>query len=101
MKIALAIAAMALLPVQPINRSCGLEPIPPRGCQVNTCVCDNLGSNCHWLFFCGFCCGYNSKIQPFYPYFPNYGNALDTFRTGGVKYQRRMLAPPPLNGRIK
>jgi hypothetical protein len=80
MKVFVAIAVLALQPIQPVARSCGLEPVAPHGCQVNSCVCDSLGSNCHWVFFCGFCCGYNSKLQPFYPYLPNYGNAFDTFR---------------------
>ena len=98
MKVALAIAFLTLQPIQPVARSCGLEPVPPRGCQVNTCVCDNLGVNCHWLFFCGFCCGYNSKIQPFYEYFPNYGNALDMFQTGGRAPSGMYLQRPAPNG---
>jgi hypothetical protein len=89
MKVLLTIAALALQPVIPVNRSCGLEPVAPRGCQVNSCLCDSLGSNCHWIFFCGFCCGYNSKLQSIQPYFPNYGNALDTFWLGRSRRMHR------------
>lgn len=86
MKVLVAVAALALQPIQPVNQSCGLEPVAPRGCQVNTCVCDSIGVNCHWIFFCGFCCGYNSKLQPYHNFLPNYGNALDMFRI--LEYQR-------------
>ena len=63
-------ALLALNPVQPVRRSCGLEPKPPTGCQVNSCVCDEIGSNCKWLFICGYCCG-----EP-----GNYTNVLDWYR---------------------
>ena len=86
MKVLLTVMALALQPVQPVSRSCGLEPVAPRGCQVNSCVCDSLGSNCHWIFFCGFCCGYDSRIQPIHPNLPNYGNAYDTFRLGKRRF---------------
>jgi hypothetical protein len=66
----IATAALALQPVHPVRRSCGLEPKPPIGCQVNTCVCDDIGSNCKWLFICGYCCG-----EPYH-----YGNVLDWYR---------------------
>lgn len=35
-----------------INISCGLPPLPPLGCQVGACVCDQYGENCHWTFIC-------------------------------------------------
>jgi len=79
MKVLLAIAVLTLLPVQPVKRSCGLEPRAPRGCQVNTCVCDSIGRNCHWLIRCGDCCDYDSFIQPYDPDLPNYGNILNAF----------------------
>jgi hypothetical protein len=84
----LAVALLSLQPAQPIesppnvqliSRSCGIEPVAPKGCQVNSCVCDSVGTNCHWLFFCGFCCRYDSYIQPINPRLPNYGNVMDGF----------------------
>lgn len=32
------------------NLSCGIAPIPPIGCKVGACVCDQYGSNCQWTF---------------------------------------------------
>lgn len=37
-------------PVQ--NLSCGLPPLPPLGCKVGPCVCDQYGQNCQWTFIC-------------------------------------------------
>lgn len=31
---------------------CGLPPLPPLGCRVGACVCDQTGSNCQWTFVC-------------------------------------------------
>lgn len=31
---------------------CGIAPIPPVGCRVGQCVCDNSGQNCKWTFVC-------------------------------------------------
>lgn len=35
------------------NLSCGIPPIPPIGCKVGACVCDQYGQNCQWQFICG------------------------------------------------
>lgn len=50
-------SAVNLLPVQQgsmmkINLSCGLRPLPPLGCQVGPCTCDQNGNNCQWTFIC-------------------------------------------------
>ena len=34
------------------NLSCGIPPIPPIGCKVGPCVCDQNGQNCQWTFIC-------------------------------------------------
>jgi hypothetical protein len=31
---------------------CGLPPLPPLGCRVGACVCDQMGQNCQWTFIC-------------------------------------------------
>jgi len=31
---------------------CGVPPIPPVGCKVGDCVCDQSGNNCHYVFVC-------------------------------------------------
>lgn len=38
--------------VAPSNISCGIPPIPPIGCRVGDCVCDQSGNNCRWTFVC-------------------------------------------------
>ena len=32
--------------------ACGIAPIPPIGCRVGACVCDQNGQNCQWTFIC-------------------------------------------------
>ena len=32
--------------------SCGLAPLPPLGCRNPTCICDQSGQNCRWVFQC-------------------------------------------------
>jgi hypothetical protein len=39
-------------PLHPVNLNCGIRPIPPIGCQVGPCVCDQTGTNCQWQFIC-------------------------------------------------
>jgi hypothetical protein len=39
-------------PVTPVNFSCGLPPIPPMGCQLGPCVCDQTKTSCQWQFIC-------------------------------------------------
>ena len=34
------------------NMACGLPPLPPLGCRVGACVCDQNGRNCQWTFIC-------------------------------------------------
>lgn len=34
------------------NMSCGLPPLPPLGCQIGACVCNQYGQNCQWTFIC-------------------------------------------------
>jgi hypothetical protein len=36
-----------------VNLSCGIAPIPPIGCRVGACVCNQYGQNCQWTFVCG------------------------------------------------
>ena len=36
----------------PVSLKCGIEPIPPIGCEVGPCVCDSRGKNCEWQFIC-------------------------------------------------
>jgi hypothetical protein len=31
---------------------CGIPPIPPIGCRVGSCACDQNGNNCHWTYVC-------------------------------------------------
>ena len=35
------------------NINCGIPPIPPIGCRVGPCVCDQTGTRCQWTFVCG------------------------------------------------
>jgi len=35
-----------------VNLYCGLPPLPPLGCQVGACVCNQNGQNCQWTFVC-------------------------------------------------
>lgn len=35
------------------NINCGLPPLPPIGCRVGPCVCDQTGTRCQWTFICG------------------------------------------------
>lgn len=32
---------------------CGIPPLPPIGCKLGPCVCDQNGQNCQWTFICG------------------------------------------------
>ena len=32
--------------------NCGIPPIPPIGCRVGACVCDQYGRNCQYTFIC-------------------------------------------------
>ncbi len=34
------------------NMACGIPPIPPIGCTVGPCVCDQNGNNCQWTMIC-------------------------------------------------
>lgn len=34
------------------SMSCGLPPLPPLGCRVGSCVCNQFGQNCQWQFVC-------------------------------------------------
>jgi hypothetical protein len=38
--------------VKVFNWSCGLKPLPPMGCQIGACVCDEDGDNCSWQTIC-------------------------------------------------
>jgi hypothetical protein len=38
--------------LQQSSLKCGIPPIPPIGCQVGDCVCDQYGNNCRWTFVC-------------------------------------------------
>ena len=35
------------------NMACGLAPLPPLGCRLGPCVCDQQGRNCKWTFVGG------------------------------------------------
>lgn len=35
------------------NINCGIPPIPPIGCRVGACICDQTGTRCQWTFVCG------------------------------------------------
>ena len=37
--------------VQLANIRCGVKPVPPVGCKIGACVCDQSG-NCSWTFIC-------------------------------------------------
>lgn len=44
-------------PARPIiqaqsSMACGLAPLPPLGCRVGSCQCDQSGQNCSWTFVC-------------------------------------------------
>ncbi len=39
-------------PIDQANVSCGVPPVPPVGCVVGACQCDERGMNCHWTFIC-------------------------------------------------
>lgn len=32
--------------------ACGIAPIPPVGCRVGACVCNQNRTNCQWSFVC-------------------------------------------------
>lgn len=34
------------------NFACGLKPLPPLGCVIGACVCDQNGQNCQWTTIC-------------------------------------------------
>jgi hypothetical protein len=34
------------------SMACGIAPIPPIGCRVGACQCDQNGNNCSWTFVC-------------------------------------------------
>lgn len=36
----------------PVNINCGIPPIPPIGCKVGACMCDQSGRHCEWTFVC-------------------------------------------------
>lgn len=38
--------------MQVASLNCGIPPIPPVGCKVGACVCDQYGRNCSWTFVC-------------------------------------------------
>lgn len=38
--------------VAQVSLACGIAPIPPIGCKVGPCVCDQSGNNCQWTFIC-------------------------------------------------
>ena len=38
--------------MQHVNLNCGIKPIPPVGCTVAQCSCDQYGRNCKWNFIC-------------------------------------------------
>ena len=38
--------------VQYGSLACGIPPIPPVGCRVGACVCDQYGQNCQWTCIC-------------------------------------------------
>jgi hypothetical protein len=35
-----------------INLACGIAPLPPLGCRIGACICDQNGNNCQWTFVC-------------------------------------------------
>ena len=39
-------------PALAISMECGLPPLPPLGCEVGPCVCDENGDNCHYIMIC-------------------------------------------------
>jgi len=41
----------AQLPVTKVN-ACGLTPLPPNGCRVGPCQCDQSGRNCQYVMIC-------------------------------------------------
>lgn len=41
----------SIIPVQG-SISCGIPPIPPVGCKIGSCVCDQTGQKCQWQFIC-------------------------------------------------
>jgi hypothetical protein len=49
---AVALLAMCGSAAVHANLSCGIAPIPPIGCKVGPCVCDEHGQNCKWTFTC-------------------------------------------------
>ena len=38
--------------IEQTSMSCGIAPIPPIGCRVGACVCDQYGHSCQWTFVC-------------------------------------------------
>lgn len=44
--------APAPVSVVPVNLACGIPPIPPIGCRVGPCICDQSGRYCQWQFIC-------------------------------------------------
>jgi hypothetical protein len=38
--------------IERVNLACGIPPIPPIGCRVGQCVCDQSGRFCQWQFVC-------------------------------------------------
>jgi len=42
----------AQLPVTKVNMMCGIPPIPPIGCRVGPCQCNQFGQNCQFVMVC-------------------------------------------------
>ncbi len=39
-------------PIIRVQLACGIPPIPPVGCRVSGCICDQNRQNCQWQFAC-------------------------------------------------
>lgn len=52
MKIRIAVGLLVLLCSNLAEAFCPLPPLPPLGCKVGPCVCDQQGQNCQYLMIC-------------------------------------------------
>lgn len=51
MKTKLCLAILLLAPTI-ASAMCPLPPLPPLGCKVGPCVCDQRGQNCQYQMLC-------------------------------------------------
>lgn len=52
MRVKVGFALLLLSGPALVEAMCPLPPLPPLGCKVGPCVCDQNGQNCTYQFIC-------------------------------------------------